>query len=298
MEFDRRLVRLLADLENEAKRERVSIERDRRIFTAVDQQVRDLVVTLRRFDEADEHNLFEVEELHRGRGGRKLSLAAVDKDELRQRRLLLDRSPIASKDGLVHRRKIVRSLDGLDDETPICGTRGLTVLENDDARDILRTGNIRDVEGLDPLGEMREFENLLQLFKHLCRVGFEHAETLLKSDPRVRRNKIDEMAFGADLRVKDVNAAAAALGQSLFENAAILEIYRHVYLERNVVGRVILSQNLAEKFACVERVIFDEVFPKEFAAADDLAFAHREKLKRKPLFLAVETEDVDVLLGG
>src|SRR5690606_33942173 len=96
----------------------------------------------------------------------------------------------------------------------------------------------------------------------------------------------------------DVNAAAAALGQSLFENAAILEIYRHVYLERNVVGRVILSQNLAEKFACVERVIFDEVFPKEFAAADDLAFAHREKLKRKPLFLAVETEDVDVLLGG
>ena len=72
-----------------------------------------------RLDEADEHYLFEVEGLHRGGGGRKLALAAVDKDQLRQRLLLIEQPLVAAKNGLVHRRKIVGPLDGSDDETPV-----------------------------------------------------------------------------------------------------------------------------------------------------------------------------------
>lgn len=69
VKLDRGLVRLFAYLKYETEREGIPVKGDRRIFTAVYEQVRDLVMPLRRFDETDEHYLFEVEAAHRFRSG-------------------------------------------------------------------------------------------------------------------------------------------------------------------------------------------------------------------------------------
>ena len=84
VKFDRRLMRFFADLQDQPERKRVAVERDRPVFAAVDEQVRDLVVLFRRFDEADEHYLLEIERLHRGGRRRQLAFAAVDEDQSRQ----------------------------------------------------------------------------------------------------------------------------------------------------------------------------------------------------------------------
>ncbi len=55
-----------------------------------------------RLDQSDEHYVFEVERAHRRRGSRKLALAAVDENKLRQRLLLVEGSSIAAKNRLIH----------------------------------------------------------------------------------------------------------------------------------------------------------------------------------------------------
>src|SRR5436190_7143566 len=99
-------------------------------------------------------------------------------------------------------------------------------------------------------------------------------------------------------RIEDLDAAAASFGQGLFQNSAVLEILRNVYLKRHVIRRVILRQDRTEERRRVERIIVGQVLPKEFAAADDSAFAHREKLEGEPLFFAIVADDIDVALGG
>src|SRR5438477_2161187 len=111
--------------------------------------MRDLAVAFWRFDEADEHDLLEVERLHGSRGCRKLTFAAIDKDQLRQRFLFFLLTLVAAIDGLVYRCEIVCTLDASNDESSILCTCRFSVFEDDDARDILRAGDVRNIERLD-----------------------------------------------------------------------------------------------------------------------------------------------------
>src|SRR4051794_3927394 len=112
----------------------------------MNQQVRDLVVPLRRLYQTDERDLFEIERLHRRRGRRQLTFPTVNKNQLRQRFLLGEHALVATKDCFIHRREIVRTVYGSDYESTVLGTRWFAVLENNDAGNILCAGDIRDVE--------------------------------------------------------------------------------------------------------------------------------------------------------
>ena len=139
MKFDRGLMRFFADLQDQPKRERISVERYRLVFAAVDQQVRYLVMPLWRFDEADEHYLFEIERLHRGRGGRKLAFAAVDKYELRQRLFFVDACGGTGRKtaSCIDAKSLAPSTVRIIKRRYSCTCR-LAVLKYDDAGDIFR----------------------------------------------------------------------------------------------------------------------------------------------------------------
>src|SRR4051812_33979458 len=59
VEFDRGLMRFFTDLQNKAKGERISVKRYRFVLASEYEQVRDLVVTFRRFYQADQ--LYELQ---------------------------------------------------------------------------------------------------------------------------------------------------------------------------------------------------------------------------------------------
>ncbi len=181
---------------------------------------------------------------------------------------------------------------------PVSRACGFAVLEHDDAGDILGSRDVRDVERLDPFGEIRQFEQFLQLFEHLGVVGLEDSEPLLKRDPCIGLDKLDHALFGPAFWIEDVDTPTAAFGEQFFQDGPVFEIVRHMDLERDIVGRIILDQHAAEKLRSVKIVALGQVFPKELTAADDPAFAHGEKLQRKPLTFAVVANDVDVAFGG
>jgi hypothetical protein len=90
-----------------------------------------------RFDEADEHYLFEVKRAHRLCRSRQLAFTTVDEDKLRQGFFLLLLAPVSAKNCLVHRGKIIRAFDRANDKTPVFSSSRLAVLEDNDARDVL-----------------------------------------------------------------------------------------------------------------------------------------------------------------
>ena len=102
-----------------------------------------------------------------------------------------------------------------------------------------------------------------------CESGFSTRKRCSKAIFAFVSTSSTRCAFLAAFRVEYPDAAAAAFRQQLFENGAVLKILRHVDLERNVIGRIILRQDLAEKLRRIECIVLGQVFPKKFAAADD-----------------------------
>src|SRR2546423_697180 len=137
-------------------------------------------MTLGRFYQTDQHYLLKIERLHRGRGGGKLAFATVDKNYVRQRRLLIERSFVAAIDCLVDRGKIICTLDRPDNKSAIVCPRRFTVLKYHDSRDIFRPRNIRNIKRLDPLRKVRQLKQFLQFLQYFFRIGFEHSESLLE----------------------------------------------------------------------------------------------------------------------
>src|SRR5205085_1190275 len=114
--------------------------------------------------------------------------------------------------------------------------------EYHDAGDVFSTRDIRDVEGFDTLGKVRKLEKLLQLGKYFFGIGLEHTEPLLEGDPRVVLHKLDQVAFLAAFRIKNAHSSTSTFRQCPFKGFAVVEIRRHVDLERYVVSRVILGK--------------------------------------------------------
>src|ERR1043166_9453535 len=99
-------------------------------------------VSLWRFDQSDEHYLFQIEIAHCCGCSRELAFPAVDKNDLRQRFLLVHCPPVAPKNRLIHRRKIIRTLNAADDKSSILCTRGFAVLKDDDAGDVFTARDV------------------------------------------------------------------------------------------------------------------------------------------------------------
>ena len=186
----------------------------------------------------------------------KLAFAAVDEDELRQRLLLVDHSAITTENGLVHRRKIVRSFDRSDNKSPVIGPRGLAVLKDNDAGDIFRSRDIRYVERLDPFGEMSDISS------SSCSSSSTFCESGLSTRKRCSNAILAFVSTSSTrcrscpaFRVQDRTRRPRRSVSSCFKHRPVVEILRHVDLERHVIGRVILRQYAAKKFAGVERFI-------------------------------------------
>ena len=84
-----------------------------------------------------------------------------------------------------------------------------------------------------------------------------------------------EIFLCSALWIADANATSASLCESLLQDRAVFEIVRYVNLEGDVVSRIVLSQDLPEKFRRIEEV-FRKVFPEKLAAPDDSSFTHGE----------------------
>src|SRR5947208_16424387 len=106
MKLHCRLMGLCADLKYESEGERVSVEWDGLVFPAMYQQMRDLIMSFRRLHETDKLDKFKIECLHSGGRGRKLPLAAIDENNLRQWFFFSDQSLVSTIDGFVHRCEV------------------------------------------------------------------------------------------------------------------------------------------------------------------------------------------------
>src|SRR5438270_11134194 len=97
--------------------------------------------------------------------------------------------------------------------------------------------------------------------------------------------------------VKDPHPPSAPLCESFLQYFPVLEIPRNIDLQRNIIRRVILRQDIAQELGCVERTVVRQIFPKEFSSADDASLSHRKKLQRQPLFLSVIAKNIYVPFG-
>ncbi len=214
---DRIAMRFVANHLNQTQDLRVRIEIDGFVFAAFDQKVSDLVVMKRRLNHADHRHSFQIEFAHRIGRSAELSFPAVNHDQVRQRLLFITDAAVTTQYGFVHRSEIVRPVDGLDLEFAILVLVHLSVFANDHAGHIIGALNVRDIEGLDPGGESRQFQRLLHLFQHALHVGLEHAKALFESELRILLNQIDHVALLTALRSLDVHAPALAFSERSFQ---------------------------------------------------------------------------------
>ena len=84
---------------------------------------------------------------------------------------------------------------------------------------------------------------------------------------------------------------------SAIQNNIIRNTGSTMDLKRNVVGRVVLRQDLAKELRRIELSILGEIFPEKLSPTHDAALAHREQLKGESLSFAVISKDVDIQIG-
>src|SRR5204862_7503437 len=85
-----------------------------------------------------------------------LAAAAVDQDEVRQGRPLLQRPREPPREDLAERGEVIRASDGLDAEALVVVLLHAPVLPYDLGADLLAALHVRDVVPLDPVGEPGE----------------------------------------------------------------------------------------------------------------------------------------------
>ena len=100
MEGDREAVRLVANALDEEQRRIVPGQGDRILAITRVQQL----LFLR---EADGYQIRETELFKRRVGGRQLTLATVNQDQIRERAAFLEQLAIAASDDLVHGREVI-----------------------------------------------------------------------------------------------------------------------------------------------------------------------------------------------
>ena len=108
-----------------------------------------------------------------------LTEAAIDQHQAGHRLLLFLQSFISSRDYLAHSGEVVHSIHGPDDELAVVGLLHLAVLPHHHRSDGLGALNVRDVEALDALGQVRKAEGFLQSVLNGARVRLHHPEALI-----------------------------------------------------------------------------------------------------------------------
>ena len=101
-------------------------------------------------------------------------------------------------------------------------------------------------------GKYESSRTSCKFFQHLLRIGFENAKSLFKCDACVRLDQPDQVPLLADLWHAYPDASASSFAQESFQRLAVVKIVWDMDLKRNIIGRIILHQNFAEKLARVK----------------------------------------------
>ena len=142
---DRESMSLVPDLLERVERRRRRVEHERvEAFADVD-----FLLLLR---EGDDGEVVEAELLQDLQPHVELAAAAVDQDQVRQRRPLLQRPREPPRENLGERGKVVRAGHGLDAEALVVLLLHAPVFPHDQGADLLAALDVRDVVALDPVG--------------------------------------------------------------------------------------------------------------------------------------------------
>ena len=294
---DREAVRLVADPLQELQPGVVPVEQDR-LRAARDEH---LLLALRERDHR--HPRQAGGRLHRLERRRELPLAAVDHDEVRDRREALvvavgiacvTQPREAPRDHLPHRREVVLAVEAPDRERPVVRLLRLRVDEHGHRGDDVAPLQVRDVEALDPHRQALEVERLAQALERL-----DPAQSLLlgrrrlvgERQLRVLGGELGEPLLLAARRRPHLDRCSAELGEEARERLGVGQVGRDDQLRRHARRRRVVLE--AEPLQDRRPVLPFDVLEVEGIAVDQPAVAEREQLHRGAIAVDGEADHVD-----
>src|SRR3954452_8164434 len=286
---DREAVGLVAHTRQELERGRVVAEDDRRA-AAGDEDLLDAL------GERHDRHAPRAEALERPQAGAELAGAAVDHDQVRQRRerlvaLRVVRAQVLlglplrepARQHLLHRGEVVGHavLEAADREAAVVGFLRRAALEDDHRRDRVRAHQVRDVEALDPERQRVQAELLLQRVERLdpllaTALGLELL--LLEREFGVALGELEQAALVAAFGGADLDARAAPLAEHLREDPEVLLdllLDDDLRRDRHLIA-VVLEHELEGDLA---GSLLDHVLEIERLAIGQHAVAHLEDLR-------------------
>src|SRR5215472_19375656 len=271
VESDREAMRLVSDLLNQVQHRRVAFERIRLVFVA------EHIQKLFFLGDACERLVDDFEFLKRLGASMQLPDAAIDENQTRHGFAFIAQAAIPAFDGLAHARKIIaeqplgfvaplRHRFAANDEFAIVGFFHAAVFPHDHRGNRIRSLNMRNIERFNSLRRFRKAERGFHRLGDRFRTGLQYAEALDEGMLGVLFDQFKEGVFLPALWVQDFDAMARVLAQNIFQQRALLEPYRHVYVARQIGGiEVKLLEKGSEKFGGIECV---EIFPVEITPVD------------------------------
>ena len=253
--------------------------------------------------ERDDRDPGQVELAHRSERRGELALAAVDHDQVRERRerpvvaLLLDQ-PVAGEapaHRLGDRSEVVLSPLVADPELAVVRAARHGLLEHDHRRDALRLAQVRGVEALDAHRQHLEVERLAQLLERLCAscAGARGGERLVaQRELGVALGEPEHPALLAAHRDAHLDPRAATLREVVLEHLPILELARDDDERRDadLLG-VVLGEERDDQLAGIP---IADVLEVDRAPLVEPARANREELH---VGQAVGDRDRDDVVG-
>ena len=234
---DREAVRLVADLLERVECGRRRVEH-KRLEALAD------VDLLLLFGQRDDREVVEAEVLEHLEPHIELAAAAVDQDQIRQGRPLLQRPREPPREDFAERGEVVRAGDALDAEPLVVVLLHAPVFPHDHGADLLAALDMGDVVALDPVREPGQRERAAQLLEHDLLAVVAGEEMVLERDGRVRLRHRDELALRPPLGHQELDSAAGERGEPLRRELGLRELLGDQDLRR---GRDRLAVELADE---------------------------------------------------
>src|SRR5664280_125277 len=241
----------------------------------------------------------DAQRFQRLRGCVQLSDAAIDQHQARHVLLFFLNPLVTAGYHLAHRGEVVHPDDVLNDELAVVGFLYLAVFPDHHRRDGFRALDMGDVEALNPLGQLRQHERVLQGFLDRFRRRLHDAEALIIRLLGILAHQVDQRALVAALRYVNLYPPLLAFREHFLQRDAIFEVHRNIYRVRHILlVQVDLLQQRRKEFSRLEARSAGhtaEVFPEELALVHDLAATHVEEIHRQHLVFVVIAEDIGIV---
>src|ERR1700729_665673 len=182
-----------------------------------------------------------------------LAEAAVDKDERRERLIVVEQSLVASLNHLTHAGEVVDAANSFDLKLAIVGLLHRAVFPDDHGGYGFSALDVRNIEALDSSWKFFKGECILQRLLDRLERRLQNSEALIVRLLGVLADKIDERALLAALRRENLDALSRALGQHFGQHNAIGKLNRNKDRSRDVaLVEVKLFEQRGEELCRIE----------------------------------------------